>query len=121
MPRFTRTFADGMQFYCPSCTYPAIPYCTIFPDPSLNISIFVNFKKSFLYGRIWRRPLGGGENIVFSKLLGNFFQRTQFGYSMCILWITFFRQLNVIKDLGCVFIIFEKSRSTLNSQPPHCK
>ena len=23
--------AEGMQFYCPSCTYAAIPYCAIFP------------------------------------------------------------------------------------------
>ena len=23
--------AKGVQFYCPSCTYPAIPYCTISP------------------------------------------------------------------------------------------
>ena len=25
------TRAKGVQFYCPSRTYPAIPYCTIFP------------------------------------------------------------------------------------------
>ena len=24
-------YADRMQFYCPSHTYPTIPYCTIFP------------------------------------------------------------------------------------------
>ena len=25
------TCAKGVQFYCPSCTYPAIPDCTVFP------------------------------------------------------------------------------------------
>ena len=25
------TYAKGVQFYCPSRTYPAIPYCTTFP------------------------------------------------------------------------------------------
>ena len=25
-----RTCVKGVQLYCPSCTYPAIPYCTIF-------------------------------------------------------------------------------------------
>ena len=29
--QFQKTRAEGMQFYCPSRTYAAIPYSTIFP------------------------------------------------------------------------------------------
>ena len=43
------TCAKGVQFYCPSHTYPAIPYCTIFAFLThCSVSILVLFSPIFL-------------------------------------------------------------------------
>ena len=78
---------------------------------------FVNFKKSFLYGRIWRRPLGGGENIMFSNFVWKFIQSsTIFGY-MCTILDNFCQTTKCNQRFGVCFYYyyFFKSRSTLNS------
>ena len=41
MPHFAWHFIKCMQFYCPSHTYPAIPYCTIFPFLTYFLQDFV--------------------------------------------------------------------------------
>ena len=54
------TCAKGMQFYCPSGTYPAIPYCTIF-FIFRPLSLFIYFLKNISQVTAYSptsRPLG---------------------------------------------------------------
>ena len=50
------TCAEGVQLYCPSHTYPAIPYCTFFPFLE-NCAIYIKITAKVSRGAIKLHPI----------------------------------------------------------------